>query len=137
MRWAPLVLAMGLALASPARGQGQYETYTGWAVSTAPVLPAAEAHPQLWFDTDELVTLKAKWEDPAYAEIRARVEADINRYRSRSPAATDPGDRSQMAKALAFAWIVDGDLVARVKGYRADKTAVQADTIDAVRACQR
>jgi hypothetical protein len=114
-----LLLAFLLSLATAAAAQGQYETYTGWAVPTDPVLPAEESHPQLWFGADDLDALRAKWDDPAYAEVRARVQADINRYRSRSPEAADPGDRSQMAKALAFAWIVDGDIVARVKGYQA------------------
>lgn len=114
-----LLLVLLVPLAASVHAQSQYETYTGWAVDTEPVLPAAEAHPQLWFGTDDLEAIRAKWDDPAYAEVRARVQADINRYRSRSAPATDPGDRSQMAKALAFAWIVDGDIVARVKGYEA------------------
>ncbi|WP_412061779.1 heparinase II/III family protein [Rubrivirga sp. IMCC45206] len=120
-----LLLALLVGLAVPSGAQSQYDTYTGWAVSTDPVLPAAEAHPQLWFGADDLDALRAKWDDPAYAEVRARVQADVNRYRSRNPEATDPGDRAQMAKALAFAWIVDGDIVARVKGYQALLLAYQ------------
>ncbi|MBC12189.1 MAG: hypothetical protein CMM85_04370 [Rhodothermaceae bacterium] len=113
----PLLLVLALSL--PAGAQGQYETYTGWAVPTDPVLPATEVHPQLWFGADDLDALRAKWADPAYADVVAAVRADIARYKPRDPGATDPGDRAQMAKALAFAWIVDGDLVARVKGYQA------------------
>ncbi|MEM7786146.1 MAG: heparinase II/III family protein [Bacteroidota bacterium] len=112
-------VALAVAMALPVQGQSLYETYTGWAVDTTPVLPEAEAHPQLWFGADDLDALRAKWEDPAYADVVARVRADIARYKSRNPESTDPGDRSQMAKALAFAWIVDGDLVARVRGYQA------------------
>ena len=117
MRFALLSLLLPLVLTASA--QSPYETYTGWEVSTDPVLPASEAHPQLWFGSDDLDAIRAKWEDPAYAEVRARVQADINRFRSRNAEATDPSDRAQMAKALAFAWIVDNDIVARVKGYQA------------------
>ena len=115
-------IALGFALlvlALPAQAQGQYETYTGWTVSTTPVLPASEAHPQLWFGADDLDALRAKWTDPAYADVVARVRDDIATYKRRDAGSTDPGDRAQMAKALAFAWIIEGDLVARVKGYEA------------------
>lgn len=115
-----LLLAAALWLTSgSAAAQTQYETYTGWAVPTEPVLPAQEAHPQLWFGGAELTALRAKWEDPAYADVVARVQADVNSYRSRNPASADPGDLSQMAKALAFAWIIDEDLVARIKAQQA------------------
>ncbi|MEM6326994.1 MAG: heparinase II/III family protein [Bacteroidota bacterium] len=124
MRFVLSVLLL-VPLAGLASAQSQYETYTGWAVDPTPVLPDTEAHPQLWFGADDLDAIRAKWDDPAYAEVRARVQADINRYRSRNPASTDPGDRSQMAKALAFAWIVDGDIVARVRGYEALLLAYQ------------
>ena len=113
------VLAVLAALALPADAQSQYETYSGWAVSSTPVLPASEAHPQLWFGADDLDALQAKWADPAYADIVARIRRDISTYKSRNPESTDPGDRAQMAKTLAFAWIVDGDLVARLRGYQA------------------
>ena len=113
-----LTLALMAGLALPAEAQGPYETYTGWAVSTDPVLPAEEVHPQLWFEADDLDAVRAKWTDPAYADVVARVRDDIADFKRRDAASTDPGDRAQMAKALAFAWVVDGDLVARVKGYK-------------------
>ena len=114
-----------LVLTLSAQAQSPYETYTGWAVPTNPVLPAAEVHPQLWFEAGDLDALRARWADPAYAEVVARVRADVADYKRRNAASTDPGDRSQMAKALAFAWIVEGDLVARVRGYEALRLAYQ------------
>ena len=126
MRFAPLLLLLAvLAVFAPLRAQSTYETYTGWAVPTDPVLPATDAYPRLWFGDDGLADIRAKWEDPAYAEIVERVRDDIQDYKRRNPSSTDPGDRSQMAKALAFAWIVDGDIVARVKGYEALLLAYQ------------
>ena len=122
MRTLPILLAL---LALPVRAQPQYETYTGWTVSTTPVLPAAEAHPQLWFGASDLEALRAKWADPAYADVVARVRVDIALYKTRNAASTDPGDRAQMARVLAFAWLMDGDLASRVKAYQALLLAYQ------------
>ena len=124
MRIAPLLLLTAL-LSLPALAQTTYDTYTGWAVPTEPVLPASESHPQLWFDADGLEAMRAKWNDPAYADVVARVRADISDYKRRNASSTDPGDRSQMAKALAFAWIMDQDDVAFVKGIQALAIAYQ------------
>ncbi len=122
----PFVVAvLVMALVPAARAQSPYETYTGWEVPTTPVLPANEVHPQLWFGAGKLDALRAKWTDPAYADLVARVRADIADYKRRNAAATDPSDRAQMAKTLAFAWMIEGDLVARVRGYQALLLAYQ------------
>ena len=121
----PALAAALLALAAPAAAQGTYETYTGWAVPTEPVLPAEEAHPQLWFGEDGLAALRDKWDDPANAELVARVVDEIDDYKRRAASATDPGDRAQMAKAMAFAWIIDDDVVGFVKGVEALRLAYQ------------
>ncbi|MDX1532303.1 MAG: heparinase II/III family protein, partial [Rhodothermales bacterium] len=116
MRFRSLLFGLFLLAAVPAAwAQGEYDTYTGFEVPTDAVLPDEEVHPSLWFSAAELATVQARWEDPAYADLADEISSDVNSFKSRNPASTDPSDRPRMAKTLAFAWLVDDDVIALVK----------------------
>ncbi|QXD14098.1 heparinase II/III-family protein [Rhodocaloribacter litoris] len=115
MRVLCILVGFAFAVVPSIRAQSEYETYTGFSVPTEAVLPGAEVHPSLWFTADEIAVVKARWNHPAYADLVAEITSDISSFKSRNPASTDPSDRPRMAKTLAFAWIVNGDLIALVK----------------------
>ncbi len=115
MRAFCIIVGLLVVMAPSVWAQGEYETYTGFSVSTNAVLPDAEVHPALWFTAEELATVKARWDHPAYADLIEEIARDIGSFKSRNPASADPSDRPRMAKTLAFAWIVNDDLIALVK----------------------
>jgi len=110
-----LALAAWLLVGSVASAQNPYETYTGFTVPTEAVLPDSEVHPSLWFSAGELATIRARWQDPAYAELVDEIKRDIRDFKNRNPESTEPGERARMAKTLAFAWLMENDVVALVK----------------------
>src|SRR5437868_14071967 len=100
LRWI-LRLSCLLILASlPAHGRdkapdGRYDGYTGFALPAAPVLPAHEVHPSLWFKATDLPALKASLVADDFARTRwTALEklADLKKPLPGAPVATDKTD---------------------------------------------
>jgi hypothetical protein len=100
--------------------QSIYETYSGFTVPEVIVLPSSEVHPSLWFRESDLEYIRNLRNKDTYANnVWKRISSTINNYKSKSVALTGPGERSIMAKVLAFAWIIDGDTLAKRKAIEA------------------
>ena len=113
---AVVMLLAGLALSGAQSAHAQkYETYTGFRVDTAPVLPDAEVHPSLYFDASELDELRARipetYDEP-YGPTWFRFRTEALDFLGDDPAAADENDRPKMAKTLAFWWIMMQDSTA-------------------------
>jgi flagellar hook assembly protein FlgD len=94
--------------------QINYDDYSGFTVPTTPVLPAAEVHPSLWFNTQQITVVKNKKNLGGYAaQIWSYVSNNINKYKGLTVSKTDESDRPILAKTLAFAWMMNNDSVAR------------------------
>ncbi len=122
LRLGVFMMALLLGGTSAARAQTLYNSYSGFTVPTDPVLPAAEVHPSLMFAAADVPGLLAKKDQDAYAMtlwnrlFGTSSGAWYNKYKS--SAATDfsdPAERSQFTKLMAFAWIMNGDAAARGK----------------------
>lgn len=101
--------ALGL-LGPAAYAQPWYESYTGWEVSTEPVLPSEERHPSIWFSADDLDALRAKRDADSYTQgLWLTIQQEIAEYRGMSIDETTMNTRPIMAKTLAFAWVMDQD----------------------------
>lgn len=104
--------------------QSTYDTYTGFTVPEIVILPDSEIHPSLWFKASDLNYFRNLRNTDAYANtIWRRIKSTIDSYKNKTPTLTNPADRSIMAKVLAFAWLMDGDTVARDKAIEALMTA--------------
>src|SRR5262249_13577939 len=77
---------------------GFYENYTGFAIPAAPVLPAHETHPSLWFSAADIPALKAKLTADDFARKRWAAIlklADLRAALPPPPTATGPDDKSE------------------------------------------
>ena len=124
LRLQVLWLLAGLVLLYPDDGTAQhprYDTYSGFAVDTTPVLPAAEIHPSLYFRADQIDELRARKADPSsrYYDLWVGFRADALRYRDDDMATLNENHRPRAAKSLAFWWIIEADTVAAQKAVEA------------------
>lgn len=116
----PVALALALLLdvfASPAPAGAQhpkYDTYSGFAVDTTPILPDQERHPALYFSGDFVATLRTRKADQnsRYYLLWQRIRADALKYIDKDVAALDENDRPRAAKTLAFWWLLEEDTTA-------------------------
>ncbi len=109
------LLFIGLLIPANALAQHpRYDTYTGFATDTTPVLPAAEQHPSLYFSADFIPELRLRKADQSssYYVLWERFRADALRYITRDASVLDENDRPRAAKTLAFWWIVEEDTTA-------------------------
>lgn len=99
-----------------AAAQNLYDTYSGFAVPVQPVLPEREVHPSLWFSQTQINDLRNKRNSDAYAlNLWNSIVSDINSFKTKTASAQNYNDRPRMAKYCAFAWIMNGDTLARRK----------------------
>ena len=100
--FSPLVLvvaaggiSVGPAAARDRAPAGLYDSYTGFALPAAPVLPAREVHPSLWFKAADVSMLKDRYFLNEYA-IRLLLligqMANLNPSPPLSPASSNPTD---------------------------------------------
>jgi hypothetical protein len=101
------------------QAQARYEMYSGFMVDDTPVLPSTETHPSLYFGADALETLRARRTEAEYSGLWADIRGDAATFIGRTAASQDENDRPQMAKTLAFYWLMEGDTVARDKAIEA------------------
>ena len=99
----------------------KYDTYTGFATDTTPVLPGAEKHPSLYFSADFIPELRLRKADQgsSYYVLWQRFRADALRYMTKDMSLMDENDRPRAAKTLAFWWIVEEDSTALQKAVEA------------------
>lgn len=125
-----LLLALAVPLAAGARDKappGLYESYTGFAIPAAPVLPAHETHPSLWFNAGGIPALKAGLAADDFARTRWAVVQQLADLAAAPPppTATGPADKSEVihryygtmsmaARAHAFVALFGADAAARV-----------------------
>ncbi|MFA9446385.1 fibronectin type III domain-containing protein [Egicoccus sp. AB-alg6-2] len=89
--------------------------WEGIVVPETGVLPAAETHPSLYFTADEIPELRARVAgdrpDPHgfYAGNWDRVVTDADRWLS-DPVSDNDDVKTRASKALAFAWVITGDV---------------------------
>ncbi|MEX0737342.1 MAG: heparinase II/III family protein [Bacteroidota bacterium] len=131
------LLGVGLmALSVSVHAQSMYETYNGFTVSTNPVLPTVEAHPSLWFPSEEVEALKSKKDASGVASsIWNGIMSKVNSFKTKSASSQSVNDRPRMAKYCAFGWVMNGDTTARNKAIEAliiaygnvPRTATSAD----------
>jgi hypothetical protein len=96
-----------------------YDTYSGFATPVMPVLPSVEKHPSLYFDTTQIADIKLRKSATAYSTLWSRITSNINNYKTKTASSLDENDRPKMAKYCAFAWILNGDAVAKAKAIEA------------------
>jgi hypothetical protein len=114
-----LIAVLGM-LWCGADAQTNYTNYSGFAVDTTAILPPSEVHPSLFFVTSEIPQILARKDAGGYALTTWNyIVADIATFKSRTPASTTVNTRPQMAKILAFGWIMLGDTTARNKAIQA------------------
>ncbi len=109
------LLFIGLLVPAHALAQHpRYDTYTGFATDTIPVLPAAEQHPSLYFSTDFIPELRSRKDDQSsrYYILWQRFRSDALGYINKDASTLDENDRPQAAKTLAFWWLVEEDSTA-------------------------
>ncbi len=85
-------LSSSTAVAKDKAPPGFYANYTGFAIAAAPVLPARETHPSLWFKTADIPALKNKLAANDFARARWAAIlklADLTAALPDAPAATD------------------------------------------------
>jgi len=109
------LLFIGLLVPAHALAQHpRYDTYTGFATDTTPVLPAAEQHPSLYFSTGFIPELRSRKDDQSsrYYILWQRLRSDALGYINKDASTLDENDRPQAAKTLAFWWLVEEDSTA-------------------------
>ncbi|MYI42908.1 MAG: hypothetical protein F4113_03145, partial [Rhodothermaceae bacterium] len=117
-----LLLFIGLLVPAHALAQHpRYDTYTGFATDTTPVLPAAEKHPSLYFSADFIPELRLRKADQGsrYYTLWRNFRADALRYITKDMSLMDENDRPRAAKTLAFWWIMEEDSTALEKAVEA------------------
>ena len=120
-----LIVVINFVLFTAAlNAQTIYDSYSGFTVPSDPVLPAAEVHPSLWFNSSQITELKNKKNINTYLTNSWNgIQADIKKYNSKTASSQSINERPRMAKILAFAWIMSGDTTARRKSIEALLTA--------------
>ncbi|MDE2771500.1 MAG: heparinase II/III family protein [Bacteroidota bacterium] len=116
------LLFIGLLIPAQALAQHpRYDTYTGFATDTTPVLPAVEKHPSLYFSADFIPELRLRKADQSsrYYFLWQRFRADALRYITKDMSLMDENDRPRAAKTLAFWWIIEEDSTALQKAIEA------------------
>jgi flagellar hook assembly protein FlgD len=94
--------------------QVNYDDYSGFTVPTTPVLPTSEVHPSLWFNMQQVNSVKNIKNLGGYAaQIWSYVSGKIGHYKGLNVSKTNESDRPILAKTLAFAWLTNNDSVAR------------------------
>ncbi len=109
------LLFIGLLVPAHALAQHpRYDTYTGFATDTTPVLPASEQHPSLYFSADFIPELRLRKADQgsSYYILWQRFRADALKYITKDASTLDENDRPRAAKTLAFWWIIEEDATA-------------------------
>lgn len=117
------------ASASDKAPEGLYDGYTGFALPAAPVLPAQETHPSLWFKSGDLPALRAKFAADDFARRRWTATqrlADLDRPLPTAPGAKDKNDvihkyygaMSIATRAHALLALFAGDPAARAAHQR-------------------
>jgi hypothetical protein len=132
------LLATSLVYARDKAPPGLHDSYTGFAIPAAAVLPAQETHPSLWFKAADLPALKAKCSADDFGRSRwAAVQklADLQAKVPASPAATDKveaihkyyGAMSIAARAHAvLALLADDAAVRAAHRLRAEELLLRA-----------
>ena len=69
-RFLCFIAVFASALARDQPPAGLYDSYTGFALPAAPVLPAQEIHPSLWFTSADLPALRARFTADDFARSR-------------------------------------------------------------------
>ncbi len=89
----------------------RYDTYNGFAVDTAPVLPPNETHPSLYFSASDLPVLRARKTQASarYNALWLRFRGDALKYVTKNAEDLDENDRPRAAKTLAFWWLIEED----------------------------
>ena len=116
------LLIIGLPLPDHVKAQHpKYDTYTGFAVDTTPILPVSEKHPSLYFSADFVETLRARKDDTnsRYYVLWQRFRADARRYVTKEMSSQDENHRPRAAKTLAFWWLMEEDTTALQKAIEA------------------
>ena len=87
----------------------KYDTYSGFAVDSAPVLPANEIHPSLYFAASDVPLLRARKTQTSsrYYTLWVRFRADALKYITKNAGDLDENDRPRAAKTLAFWWLIE------------------------------
>ena len=109
------LLFVGLLVPVQALAQHpRYDTYTGFATDTTPVLPAAEKHPSLYFSADLIPELRLRKADQSsnYYFLWQRFRSDARSYITKDVSTLDENDRPRAAKTLAFWWVIEEDSTA-------------------------
>ena len=113
--------AVLLMLAEVSAQHPRYDTYTGFAVDTTPVLPTDERHPSLYFTSDDVSDLRARKGNTSsyYYLLWQRFRADALRYIDDDMSTLDENHRPRAAKSLAFWWLIEEDPVSADKAVEA------------------
>lgn len=94
----PALFSLVLSVAAVARDKsppGLYDSYTGFAIPTEPVLPARESHPSLWFKASEVAALQRRLTTDEFSRARWAAVlklADLRAAPSPAPAAKDKAE---------------------------------------------
>jgi hypothetical protein len=116
--------------------QSMYDTYSGFTVPAAPVLPGSEIHPSLYFTASDTAAVRNKrLINSYYLNLWNTITSNINSFKTKTASTQDESDRPRMAKYCAFGWIVNKDAAAKAKAIEAlmiaydnvPRTATSAD----------
>jgi chitodextrinase len=121
-------------MASYAEFKPNYETYSGFTTSEVPVLPPQEAHPKLWFDNANVVSVYGKRNADAYAAslwdsiskspyLSLPLPALLTCSKSASEIHSYYGDMSRFAKYNAFMYVMEGNETYKARAIEALKRA--------------
>jgi hypothetical protein len=75
---------------------GFYDSYTGFAMPTEPVLPAHETHPSLWFSAVEIPALKVKLTADEFARTRWAAVLKLASLESTPPSPPTAADKAEV-----------------------------------------